>query len=411
MNDFKDKEQPNQKRLFTVIFLIAFLNLIGFGMIIPLLPYYAKTFAASTVDVGLLVSSYAIAQFIGAPIWGRISDRYGRRMPLLISHLGAIISYIIFGLANTLWLLFASRIFGGVMNGNISVAQAYISDITGPRDRAKGLGIIGAAFGLGFVFGPVLGGILSQWGYDIPAYAAALLNFINLFAIYYLLPESLILKKKQPTDIKILRLFDVKALQAALIRPLVGPLLSIRFFFSLAFSTFTTVFAIYAEDALHLTAQVTSYILAYVGLIIIFVQGVLIGKLTRRFTEGALIFHSIWLMVLGLALWAVVNDVTMLMITMIPLAVASGIFNTVINSTLSKAVVAEEMGGILGLSASLDSFTRIIAPTAGGILLAHVGPFAPGIASALLLGAFLQYSWKHFYLNSHPALNSNLQYD
>jgi len=398
----------NQKKSLTTIFFIAFLNLIGFGVIIPLLPYYAETFGATPTEIGLLIASYAAAQFIGSPIWGRFSDRYGRRPALMISVAGAAVGYVIFGLANSLTVLFASRIVAGFMGGNISVAQAYIADITDEKDRAKGLGLIGAAFGLGFVTGPALGGALSNWGFDIPAYASAVLNLLNLLAIYWLLPESLTREQMEDKSKPTKPHFSLRELKEALTRPLVGALLNTHFFFSLAFATFTTVFALFAQHRLNLDAQATGYILAYVGILIVIVQGVIIGRLTAFLSEGFLLFWSTVLMAISLLAWAFVGSVVMLLILLIPLALASGVFRTVVNSSLSKAVSKAEVGGTMGLSASLESFTRIIAPSAGGYILAQLGSSAPGIAGAILLGFFIPYAWRHFISKPHPALNSNL---
>ena len=393
----------------TTIFIIVFLNLVGFGIIIPLLPYYAETFGAGATEVGLLIAAYAAAQFIGSPIWGRFSDRYGRRLALMITVAGAAIGYIIFGLANSLTILFLSRILAGFMGGNISVAQAYIADVTDAKDRAKGLGLIGAAFGMGFITGPAIGGVLSTWGYDIPAYAAALLDIFNLIAIHYWLPESLTREQMEANNASREPKFSFKELKQALTRPLVGALLNSQFIFSLAFAMFTTVFALFAQHRLNLDAQSTGYILAYIGILIVFVQGGLIGKLTSYFSEGFLLFWSTALMAMALLAWAFVYHIWILLIVLIPLAFASGVFRTVVNSALSKAVSKEEIGGTMGISFSIDSLTRVIAPSAGGFILAQYGSSAPGIISGLLLILFIPYTWRKFISNPHPALNSNIE--
>jgi DHA1 family tetracycline resistance protein-like MFS transporter len=185
----------DKKRFFSII-LIVFIDLLGFSLILPLLPYYAKTFQASQTVTGLLIASYALMQLIGAPILGRLSDRFGRRPVLLLSVFGTFLGFLLLGFANTLWMLFAARILDGLTGGNISVAQAYIADVTDAQNRSKGLGMIGAAFGLGFIIGPVTGGFLSQWGYAVPAFAAAAMAIINLILIYAWLPESLTPEKR-----------------------------------------------------------------------------------------------------------------------------------------------------------------------------------------------------------------------
>jgi len=169
----------NNKRL-TIIFLIVFVDLLGFSLILPLLPYYAATFGADAFVTGLLVASYAVAQLIGAPLLGRWSDRAGRRPVLLISIFGTFIGFLLLGFAGALWMLFLSRVIDGLTGGNLSVAQAYIADVTDEKNRAKGLGMIGAAFGLGFIIGPAVGGALSAFGYAVPAFAAAALSFLDV---------------------------------------------------------------------------------------------------------------------------------------------------------------------------------------------------------------------------------------
>src|SRR5512137_2435036 len=180
----------DNKRLFSII-LVVFIDLLGFSLILPLLPYYAKTFNASQTVTGILIASYAAMQLIGAPILGRLSDRFGRRPILLLSVFGTFAGFLLLGFANALWMLFASRILDGLTGGNLSVAQAYISDVTDEKNRSKGLGLIGAAFGLGFIIGPAVGGLLSTWGYAVPALAAAGLSGLNLIAVFTWLPESL----------------------------------------------------------------------------------------------------------------------------------------------------------------------------------------------------------------------------
>ncbi|HEY7506053.1 MAG TPA: MFS transporter, partial [Nitrososphaera sp.] len=211
----------NNRYLFSII-LVVFIDLLGFSLIIPLLPYYAQTFNASDTTIGLLLASYAAAQLIGAPLLGRASDRFGRRPILLISIFGTFLGFLIFGFAKSLVMLFASRILQGLTGGNLSVAQAYITDVTDAKSRNRGLGMIGAAFGLGFIIGPALGGLLSGISYSVPAFVAAGLSFINLLLIAFWLPESLtpekrgLLTHKKPA-------VSFRALFEALRHPLTGP--------------------------------------------------------------------------------------------------------------------------------------------------------------------------------------------
>jgi DHA1 family tetracycline resistance protein-like MFS transporter len=384
------------KPLFA-IFLIVFIDLLGFGLILPLLPYYAETFGASDTVIGLLVASYAAAQLIGAPLLGRFSDRWGRRPILLISLVGTLIGFLLLGFAQTLAVLFFARILDGLTGGNISVAQAYIADVTDEDSRAKGLGLIGAAFGLGFILGPASGGALSQFGYSVPAFAAAGLVTINLLMVAFWLPESFTPEMRKEMADKGRPQISLAALLEALRRPLSGPLLITRFFFGLAFSLFQTIFSLYALRRFNLDAQQTGYILAYVGLLAAIVQGGLIGVLTKRLREDLLIVLSVAIMALSLLVWGFAPSVTVLLIILVPIAFAGGILNTVISSSLTKTVLAQEVGGLLGLSSSLESLTRVIAPTVGGILLDQFGTWSPGVFSAVVLAGLFVYVWRVIY--------------
>ena len=368
-----------------VIFLIVAIGLLGFGLILPLLPFYAENFGATPGQVGLLVASYAAAQFIGAPLLGRLSDRFGRKPILLVSILGTIISFIMLGLANSLWMIFASRILDGFTGGNISVAQAYITDITTEKNRSKGLGLIGAAFGLGFVFGPAIGGTLSIYGFSVPAFAAAGLSLISFLGVIFFLSESLSKEARVNLSQKVKQEILLKNLVEALKRPKVGPLLQIRFFYGLAFAAFQSIFSLYAQYQLGLDAQKTGYILAYVGILVVLVQGAGIGWITKLADEKKLIFWSSILLAASLLAWGFTSSIPLLLVVLAPLALSSGILNTLLNSQLTKVVPPEEFGGTLGLSSSLESLTRVIAPSASGYLLGSLGAWGPGSAAALIM--------------------------
>ena len=388
----------NQKSLFSVI-LVVFIDLLGFSLILPLLPYYAKSFGANSFVTGLLVASYAAMQLIGAPMLGRLSDRHGRRPILLLSIFGTFIGFLILGFAATLWMLFASRLIDGITGGNISIAQAYISDVTDPKDRAKGLGLIGAAFGIGFILGPVTGGLLSQWGYSIPAFAAAGLAFVNLMLVYLWLPESLTTERRAQMP-ESRPAVSLPALMVALRRPFTGSLLITRFFFGLTFALFQSIFSLYALSKFNLTSVQIGYVLTYVGVLSVITQGYLVGQVTNRFREDILIMICVVIMAISLLGWAFVPSIILLLVIMAPTAVSGGLLNTLLTSTLTKAVSLAEVGGIIGFSTSIESLTRVIAPALGGFLLATYGTSAPGIFGAIVLGGLSVYIWAKIY--NHP---------
>jgi DHA1 family tetracycline resistance protein-like MFS transporter len=406
-------------RLLT-IFLIVFVDLLGFSLILPLLPYYAESFGATPVMVGLLVASYAAAQLIGAPLLGRLSDRIGRRPVLLLSVAGTFLGFILLGLAAPLGrllaglvssqsanafiiaVLFFSRILDGLTGGNLTVAQAYIADVTDETNRAKSLGLIGAAFGLGFILGPAAGGVLSQWGYSVPAFTAALVSALNLLAIFFFLPESLTPERCEGLVTHQHPPFTLKALLIVLNRPIVGPLLHVRLFYGLAFATFQSIFSLYAQS-IGLGTQTTGFVLAYVGLLSLITQAGLIGPLTRRFRETWLIISGLWVMGISLLAWAFTAQLWLLLLVILPLSLSGGVLNIVMQSSISKSVSRDEMGGILGISTSLDAFTRVVAPSLGGFLLGYFGRWAPGVFTALLMTWAISFAYRRIVIPTRRA--------
>jgi DHA1 family tetracycline resistance protein-like MFS transporter len=412
-------------RLLT-IFLVVFVDLLGFSLILPLLPYYAEQYGANAIVIGLLTASYAAAQLIGAPILGRLSDQHGRRPILLVSIAGTILGFVMLAVAEpmgqwlgmtlfggslvainvaTLTILFASRILDGLTGGNISVAQAYISDITTPENRNKALGMIGAAFGLGFIIGPAIGGFLSTFGYSVPAWAAAGIATINWFAVYFFLPESISPERRAELTHRPRPSFSLPALGKAIHRPRVGPLFHIRFTFGLAFSMFQSIFALYAAGyPLNLGVQQTAYVLTYVGVLSVFTQGFAIGRLAKRYTDRQLMLSAAIMLAVGFFFWGVAPNVITLLIVLIPLAFGGGVLNTVINGALSKSVYPEEIGGTLGLSASIESLTRVISPALGGILLQYFNAWGPAIFCGVIMIWVAAFIWRRLFVNPDPPL-------
>lgn len=392
------------KRLLNVG-LIVLVDMLGFALIIPLLTFYAASFGATAFQTGLLVSSYALMQMISAPILGRLSDKYGRRPVFLISIFGTFVGLLILGFSNSLWMLFISRILSGLTAGNISVAQAYIADITDEKNRARGMGMLGAAFGIGFILGPAIGGTLSVYGFAVPAFVAAALAFINLLTVYFWLPESLTAKRRAELQTQTKGDISVNALFAALQRPQIGPLLWVRFGFAIAFNSFQTVFPLYVLNKFGLNAQQTGYILAYMGVVLVIMQGGLIGPLAARFKESNLIVTFLGFALIGIIGWAIVPTVPTLLIAMFPLAIGAGSFNAIINSAISKAVKPEEVGGMLGFGAGLESSTRVVMPALASYLLGAYGPSTPGYMGSIVLAIVVVYAYVNLILRPQTTDN------
>jgi DHA1 family tetracycline resistance protein-like MFS transporter len=376
------------------LFLFVFIDVLGFSLILPLLPYYADTFNATEGVVGLLLAANALTQLIGAPMLGRLSDRYGRRPLLILSLAGTLVGFLLLGWATGLRMLFASRILDGFLGGDISLAQAYITDVTDEENRAKGLGLIGASFGLGFIIGPVLGGTLSAGAdYSLPAFVAAGLAAFNLLGVIIWLPESLPPERRASLGDKERASLSIRALLSALRRPCVGPLLVVGLLSGLAFTTFETTFSLFTKTRLQMTAQTTSYVLAYVGVLVAAIQGGGIRLLIKRFTEKQLIFGGSILLAVTLLAWALTPVLWLLLIVLAPLALASGMLRVSTNSALTKSVYPEEVGGTLGLAAALAGFARVAAPIVGAFLLERVSPAAPGILGSALMVFVILYVW------------------
>jgi multidrug resistance protein len=356
-----------------VIFTTVFIDLVGFGIVIPVLPFYAEgtIFNATPRTVGLLFASYSVMQLIFSPILGRLSDKYGRRPVLLISIIGTGIGFLILGFANTLWLLFAGRILDGITGGNISTAQAYIADVTTKEDRAKGMGLVGAAFGLGFIFGPAIGGILSRWGIHVPFFFAAALCFANAILLYFTLPETV--TKDHPARVSAAGGRGLSQLIRSLSQPRLGFVLVIYFLFIVAFSIMTTSFSLYTMFRFGYDAQHTGYLFAYVGLIAVIVQGGLIGKLVKRFGEIPLVI--IGALCFAFSLFAVpfvgphAGGLLGLLIGGGVFSLGNSLATPALTSLASKSPGPAEQGTVLGVTQSVASLARAVGPSIAAVLI------------------------------------------
>jgi MFS transporter, DHA1 family, tetracycline resistance protein len=368
----------------TIIFLTVFIDLLGFGIIIPLMPFYAETFGANALTVGLLNTSFSLMQFLFAPFWGRLSDRVGRRPVILMGLFGSFVSYLLFGLAQSIAVLFAARIAAGIAGANIPTAQAYIADVTTPENRAKGMGLVGAAFGLGFIFGPAIGGFLSQWGYQAPSFFASALSLVNFGAAWFLLPES---RQVAPAKERLSRL---AAFRSALTRPELPTLLLLYFVVIAAFSSFELNFALYGERRFGLTSTNIGYVFAFIGVVLSIVQGLLVGKVVPKAGEHRVVPAAIATLCAGMALVPLAGTRVALVAACGVLALGMGFHSPSITSAISRRSRADEQGGILGLAQAVASLGRIIGPAWGGFLYDRFGVTSPFFTASGFLGvAFL----------------------
>jgi multidrug resistance protein len=363
-----------------VIFITVFIDLIGFGIVIPVLPYYAEgtRFGATPREVGLLFASYSVMQLFFAPVLGRLSDKYGRRPVLLFSLLGTCIGFLILGFATTLWMLFLGRIIDGISGGNISTAQAYIADVTTKENRAKGMGLIGAAFGLGFVFGPAIGGILSRWGIHVPFLFAGGLAFANAVLLYFTLPETITPDHPARTSAATGRGWG--RLITALGDPRLAYVLTIYFVSIVAFSIMTASFSLFLAFRFGYDPYHAGWIFAYVGIISAAIQGGLIGKLVKRFGEPPLVIAGCLLFTVSLFASPFVTPaigILGILVTGLFSSIGNALNAPTLTSLASKSVSENEQGAIMGVAQSVASLARAVGPAIAAFLIysavAHAG--------------------------------------
>lgn len=376
------------------IFLIVCVDVLGLTIILPLLPFYAEHFGANPAVVGLLVSTYAVCQLIGGPLLGRMSDHVGRRPLLLLSQAGTFIGFLILAYANALWLLFLSRVIDGLTAGNLSLAQAYISDVTKPEDRAKSFALIGIAFGMGFLIGPGISGFLSQYSFQLPIFVAAGLSATSILATYFLLPST---SPHPPDGPRKFTLFAWRAYVGFFRRPDLAPLLFQFTAFAFAFSTFMTGFPLFAErrytwHAHPFGPKQVGYVYAYLGFLGIILQGGLIGRLVKRFGEHKIVWAGFFSSTLGFTALAFTYNIPALLVVAAVASAGSGVLRPAITSLITQRASRSEQGVVLGLNQSLNSMCQIVAPFFAGLLIEQgwLPAWALMAAVVSLLGLFFR---------------------
>ncbi len=376
-----------------ILFFIVFIDLVGFGLVIPLLPFYAARFTASPLQMTMLFATYSLMSMATAPFWGRLSDRVGRRPVLIASMAAAALAYGWLALASRLWMVFAARAFAGACAGNIAAAQAYIADVTPPERRAKGMGMIGAAFGLGFIIGPVIGGIVA--GGDLatadlatPGFIAAGLSLSACLGVMLMLPESLKPGRARPARGRI------AAARGALVNPVLARLLAVFFLVILAFSGMETTFAWWAMAQFGWGPRPIGFVFFYVGLLSALMQGGLIGRLTTRFGEERLVLSGLVLLAFGLLILPFARGLPLLVAALSGLALGMGAMQPSLNSLISRRAGEREQGEVMGVAQSVGSLSRVLGPLAAGALFTELGRASPYFWGAALVGGALLIGWR-----------------
>jgi DHA1 family tetracycline resistance protein-like MFS transporter len=354
------------------IFLIVCVDVLGLTLILPLLPFYAERLGASPTVVGLLVSTYALCQLIAGPMLGRMSDHSGRRPLLLVSQVGTFIGFLILAYAHVLWVVFLSRIIDGLTAGNLSLAQAYISDVTKPEERAKSFALIGIAFGMGFLVGPGVSGYLAGFNYQYPVFAAAALSFTSILCTYFLLPARP--PEHAPPGGRRFTLFAWGHYAEFFKRPGLAPLLWQFFAFTFAFALFMSGFPLFAERRFTwhgkpFGPKEVGYVYAYVGFLGIILQGGLIGRLVKTFGEEKLVRAGFLASTIGLAIMGFTYRIPILLVVSALTGIGTGALRPALTSRITQKAQRSEQGAVLGLNQSLMSVSQIVGPFIAGVLI------------------------------------------
>ncbi|MED4781460.1 MFS transporter [Brevibacillus choshinensis] len=379
----------NKKHL-ALLFLIAFLTMLGFGIIIPILPYFAEKLGASSFQIGVLFASYNIMQLIFAPVWGAVSDRIGRKPLVAFGLFGFSITFILFGLAESYTAMLAYRIIGGIVSAAaMPTVTAMVADLFPPQERAKGMGIIGAGIGLSFVFGPVIGGLLSGYGFAVPFFASGTVALLTFFVILFALPESLPKEKRTGHASKsagnpLVSLFGSLSL-----------LYGILFIVSFAFSGLETTFALYINDLYGFTSKDLGYMFLVMGIIAAFVQGGLIGKMVKKMGEAAVL--TLGMLLYGIGFFAIPLSGNFWVLALILSLFGAG--QGMIRATATAMIThrtTQGQGVTTGAISSMDSLGRILGPLAGGAVyqFTHSGPFLLGGVLMVLILLWFRTSYK-----------------
>lgn len=379
------------------IFLIVLVDILGYTIILPLLPFYAENLGASPTVVGMLVSAFAVCQFVAGPLLGRISDRVGRRPVLIVSQIGTLIGFLILANAHVLWLVFLSRIIDGLTAGNLSLAQAYIADVTRPSERSKSFAVIGIAFGVGFLVGPAVSALLAGDGnLSRPIYAGAALSFLSILCTYFLLPSKPVIPEPEPGEApplpagKRLPIFALGEYSKYFKREGVRLRLWQFFLFAFSFSGFVSGFALYAERRYGFNVKQVGYLFAYSGFLGIILQGGLMGRLVKRFGDKALVYSAFIAATIGYGAVGFIYDWKILLVFMVFSSYGAGVLRPSITSLVTQAGGRQEQGTLLGLTQSITSVCQITAPLMAGLLIDHgwLAAWALVIAGTTAIGIF-----------------------
>jgi MFS transporter, DHA1 family, tetracycline resistance protein len=388
-------------RPLLVIFLTILVNLIGFGIIIPLLPFYAETFGASPLAIGLLFASFSVCQLIASPLLGHWSDRWGRRPILIFSLIGTVVSFVMLALAHSLALLFVARVVDGLSGGNITTARAYIGDVTTEENRARAFGMLGAAFGLGFIIGPGLGGLFARISYTAPIWAAAIITVVATVLAWLWLPETV-------HRVHAVAGSPWRALRDLGHRPALRLLFTIDFLYWGSFAVYQTTFALFGERRFGFDATHIGYLLSAFGFLGVVVQGGFVGAVVRRIGERRTLTIGLLFAAVGWGGSAMTHSLPVFIALLVPGAIGIGFCNPSLTSLVSGAAGRHEQGRVQGAAGALESLGRTLGPVWGNGALQWFGEgTAYGSAALVLIGTAVLSTRYHARASSRSSLDTS----
>ena len=382
--------QNTNRRALALLFLTMFTVMVGFGVIMPILPYYAENMGATATMLGLLFAVYSIIQFFFSPIWGQLSDRIGRKPPLLAGLLGFSLSFLLFGLATELWMLYAARILGGLLSAaTLPAVMAYVADTTDEEHRGGGMGVMGAAMGLGVTFGPVIGGFLGEFSPTLPFYFAAALALGVSVVMFFLLPESLTPEARSQARVRSRPDAGIRTVFSTLRGPL-GFIMVLAFLASFASANLEATFALFTEVGLGFGAGELGVIFGVMGITMALTQGLLVGPTIRRWGEPRMIQIGLIASAAGFILLLFTFDLTSVLVVMVVMGVGNAAMRPAITSLVSKRTPSSEQGNMMGVVNSYNSLGRIFGPIAGGVIFDLLGYRSPYVfGAAVFFGTYL----------------------
>ena len=366
------------------IFSVVLLDVIGLGLLMPVQAYIVRQYSEEALMVAMIPVLYAGAQFFAAPLLGKLSDHYGRRPVLLVSIFGSALGYFLFGIGGALWVLFLSRIIDGFTAGNASTASAYIADVTPPQARARNYGFIGMAYGLGFVLGPTLGGLLSEISLSAPAYAAGILSLLSVIVGYFILPESLKKEKRESKPLHLTDLNPFASILELLRRPTVGGLLIVQCLFFFVFNGSNSMLSVFMIEKFAVQPWQIAALFAVGGLSMAVTQGGLVGPLVKRFSEKPLAINSLLLQALAMLGMVTVPALWMLYPVSVVNSLGTGLIWPTLGALLANSVSHDEQGKVNGVGTALGSLMSIFGPLWAGFVYDRISPPAPFWIGALL---------------------------